>query len=446
MAAALREVLIEAEKRAQRERIVTLALAPRPMTCARPTLRRRRRAMRCTSSHHLTERRRAERLALRQQPAAGVDVRRRAASPVGARACSPGSHRPSSSQQQLAGGVGVLALDDVDVVGADAGRLVGVVRRPAAVGVGMPVSSMPASGRRLREHAAGQVRPQARRPQLHAAVAAAQHHRGGALVRASTASRGAAARTRPGWRARPRRSTGLRNMASSLATPAARFFTTTAARSSLVSPRSRSSRWARRAKYAGAGVSPACLLPRLEERRADHPLRHLLDAEHEHAVVLAAADRRRAERQRGRARRAAGLDVDDRAAGQRQRAEHAVPGGDAAVGGAAEGGADGVAVAGAMPASASAAAAACTPRSASVRSSKRPNGCSPTPAIATGHVGRSPGPTPSQVVDEVHRLALVQLRRVGLGQAADDAQVDAVERDDAEAVRDRSRRSQAARW
>ena len=51
--------------------------------------------------------------------------------------------------------------------------------------------------------------------------------------------------------------TALRNMASGLATPCRRFLTTTWARWSSVSPVSASSRWARRAKKAGAGLRPA---------------------------------------------------------------------------------------------------------------------------------------------------------------------------------------------
>ena len=51
--------------------------------------------------------------------------------------------------------------------------------------------------------------------------------------------------------------TALRNMASGLATPWRRFFTTTWARWSTVRPVSASRRWARRAKKAGAGLRPA---------------------------------------------------------------------------------------------------------------------------------------------------------------------------------------------
>ena len=84
------------------------------------------------------------------------------------------------------------------------------------------------------------------------------------------------------------------------------------------------------------GREAGLLAPGFEERRADDALGHLLHPEHEHAVVLAGADRAGRELQRGAAARAAGLDVDDRHAGARERAEHLVAGRDAAVGGAAE--------------------------------------------------------------------------------------------------------------
>ena len=86
----------------------------------------------------------------------------------------------------------------------------------------------------------------------------------------------------------------------------------------------------------GRGREPGLLAPRLEEARPDDALRHLLHAEHEHAVVLAGPDRARRELQRRRTARAAGLDVDDRDAGERERAEHLVARGDARVRGAAE--------------------------------------------------------------------------------------------------------------
>src|SRR5439155_6694719 len=76
--------------------------------------------------------------------------------------------------------------------------------------------------------------------------------------------------------------------------------------------------------------------PPLEERRADDPLGHLLDAEHERAVVLLGPDRPGRELQRRATTCAARFDVDDRNPRQRERAEHLVSGRDPAVGGAAE--------------------------------------------------------------------------------------------------------------
>ena len=89
---------------------------------------------------------------------------------------------------------------------------------------------------------------------------------------------------------------------------------TTAARSSLVRPRVAHQALGPQGEVGGRGGEPGLLLPGLEERRADHPLRHLLDAEDEHAFVLAGGDRAcAAELQRGAAAGAPGLDVDDRA-------------------------------------------------------------------------------------------------------------------------------------
>ena len=115
----------------------------------------------------LAERRRAERLALRQQPAARVDRAGRRRASVAPSASSFGllARRAEAEllvREQLAGGVGVLALDHVDVVGPDAGFLVGVVgrerRRRGDVGV---VDARERRG--LAEHAAREVRPQPRR-------------------------------------------------------------------------------------------------------------------------------------------------------------------------------------------------------------------------------------------------------------------------------------------
>ena len=86
----------------------------------------------------------------------------------------------------------------------------------------------------------------------------------------------------------------------------------------------------------GCGGEAGFLAPRLEERRADDPLRHLLDAVHEHGVVLAGSDRACREHERGATARAPGFHVDDRHAGHAHRVEHLVARGDARVHGAAE--------------------------------------------------------------------------------------------------------------
>ena len=167
---------------------------------------------------------------------------------------------------------------------------------------------------------------------------------------------------------------------------------------------------------------PGLLAPRLEERRADDALGHLLDAEHEHAVVLAGADRarprvaapRRRSRSRPRRRRSACRCARARRAPcgptrrRRTRCRRTRPG-----------------TAG-RPASASAARTACTPISVFVTPSKRPNGWMPTPAIATGVLMRSRTPTSrltrvvagSVVGDERHRLAELEPRGIGFASAA----------------------------
>ena len=126
-------------------------------------------------------------------------------------------------------------------------------------------------------------------------------------------------------------------MASGLAAPWRRFFTTTRARWSLVMPDVRQSRCARRPKKAGVEARPAssCQGSKKEERMM--PLGHLLGAEDEHRVVLPGPDGRRRQHQRGAAAGAAGLDVEDGHARHAEAAEHLVARGHPAVGGAAEG-------------------------------------------------------------------------------------------------------------
>ena len=107
------------------------ALAPRPTVCASPTRAPSTwrgpgfSAQLVYQLDDLSERRRAERLALREQPAARVDrsaCRRAWSRPMrAASACSPGCAQAELLVgEQLAGGVGVLALHDVDVGRADA--------------------------------------------------------------------------------------------------------------------------------------------------------------------------------------------------------------------------------------------------------------------------------------------------------------------------------------
>ena len=130
--------------------------------------------------------------------------------------------------------------------------------------------------------------------------------------------------------------TSLRNIAFGLCTPLRRFLTTTSARCSLVSPALAQQPLRAQREVRGRRREPGLFAPRLEERRADDALGHLLDAEHERAVVLAGPDRAGRELQRRAAARASGFDVDDRHAGERQRAEHLVSRRDPAVRGAAE--------------------------------------------------------------------------------------------------------------
>lgn len=91
-------------------------------------------------------------------------------------------------------------------------------------------------------------------------------------------------------------------------------------------------------EVGGGGGEPGLFLPGGEERGADDPLGHLLDAEHEDAVVAARGDGLGAELEGGAAAGAAGFDVDDGRAREGQGTQHPVAGGHAAVGGPAVGG------------------------------------------------------------------------------------------------------------
>ena len=86
--------------------------------------------------------------------------------------------------EELARGVGVLALDDVDVVRPDARFLVGVARGERRRRSDVDVVD-PRERCRLAEHAARQMGTEAGRGELHAAartVVPLQHDRGRALV------------------------------------------------------------------------------------------------------------------------------------------------------------------------------------------------------------------------------------------------------------------------
>jgi hypothetical protein len=68
-------------------------------------------------------------------------------------------------------------------------------------------------------------------------------------------------------------------------------------------------------EVAGRGREPRFLAPGFEERRADHPARHLLEPEYQNAVVSPHRDVSCRQSERGAAAGAAGFDVDDRNAG-----------------------------------------------------------------------------------------------------------------------------------
>ena len=291
----------------------------------------------------LAERRRAERLALRQQAAArvhrpGAAERDRA---VGEqpRLLARRAQAELVVREQLAGRVGVLALDDVEVVGPDARFLVRVAAASVDGGV-MSVSSMPDERRRLAEHAAGQVRAQPRRRERHRAPVAPSARRsttaaapslGEHSIQRCSGSHTSARREHllGGHRLAEHRVRVVHAVgAGSSRRPRARW--------SFVSPCSRSSRCARSAKYAGVAASPASSRhgSKNDERmmpfgifstpntstQSYWPARIAPAASCSAAPPLAQP----------------GLDVDDRHAGARERAEHLVAGRDAAVRGAAE--------------------------------------------------------------------------------------------------------------
>ncbi len=333
---------------AQRDRIVTDALAPRPTVWARPTRRvvdlagPGRAAQLAGQLDHLPQRRRAERLALRQQAAARVD---------GQPAAEPGVTVVDEAAllaglaeaellvgEQLSGRVGVLALDDVEVAGADPGRR---VRVPGGQGGGgRDVGVVDAAHRcRLAEHRAGQVGAQHRGVEAHRARrgvgGSAQHHGRRALVRGAEHEQVQRLAHHPGGEDLVDRRLGPEHGVR-VVHPVAAVLHHHLGQLLLRDARLPLEPLGPQREVGGGGGQAGLLAPRLEERGADDALRHLLDPEHEHRVVLPGPDRARGEHERRCAARAAGLDVHDRDAGAAERAEHLVARGDPGVGGAAE--------------------------------------------------------------------------------------------------------------
>ena len=239
----------------------------------------------------------------------------------------------------MAGSVGVLQLDDVDVVGAEACFLV----RRARGHLGRrrhAVVDEAREGRVLAEDVAGEVRADLRgRDADRGALGGRrrrQHDRGRAFVRRAQheeAERLADRRRRE-------------HLLDGDGLPVHRVRVVDTVRvvrdgdaRQVLDPDVALAHEALRAEreVAGRRGQARLLAPRLEEGRTDHPARHLLEPEDEDALRAAGRDLRGAERERGAAARATGLDVDDRAARETERSEDLVPRGDAAVDAAAEG-------------------------------------------------------------------------------------------------------------
>ena len=120
--------------------------------------------------------------------------------------------------------------------------------------------------------------------------------------------------------------------------PCRRFFTTTAARCSLVTPELCIRRCARSAKYEGVEASPeaSCQGSKNEERMMP---RGIFSTPNTSAVSICPDSMALCgERERGSAARASRLHVDDRHPRHAEPAEHLVPGRDAPVRGRTEGG------------------------------------------------------------------------------------------------------------
>ena len=305
--------------------MTTAALAPRPTVCASADARRRRPGGRPRRRAAGARARRPGRAPTRRAARPSTAARRSGspAAPAERRAsassfaCSPGAHRPSSWYASSSRAASVswhstTSRSSGPMPASSYASSRGERRRRRDVGV------VDAGQRcRLAEHAAGQVRAQPRRRER--------------------ARRAVAGRARSTTAAAP--SLGEHSIQRCSGSHTTRDASTSLGGHLLAEHRVRvvhavapvlhhdlgevllgepglaQQPLRAQREVRGRRGEPGLLAPRLEERRADDALGHLLDAEHEHAVVLAGADRARRELQRGAAARAAGLDVDDRHAG-----------------------------------------------------------------------------------------------------------------------------------
>ena len=320
---------------------MTQALAPRPTTWARATLRpvdlagAGGAAELVDQLDDLAEGGGSEGLAFGQQAAGRVD--RAGAADVGvAVGQDPGllTRRAESELlpgQQLPGGVGVLTFHDIDLGRSDAGSGVGVLGGEGA-GPRDLVVGQARHRRGLGQDAAGQVGPEAHRPHPHTVTRRpAQHHGRGPFVGRAQ---------HPEVQRVTDDTTGQDGLGGHRLLPHGVGVVDPvgpvlhADRGQVVFGQAGVGHQALgpEGEVGGSGGEAGLFLPRGEERRADDPLRHLLDPEHEHRVVLAVGDGLGTELEGRAAAGTARLDVDDRCAGQGQRAEHAVARRHAAVG------------------------------------------------------------------------------------------------------------------
>ena len=351
-AVSLRRVSVGLTGLAQRVRMTTPALAPRPTVCAS--------AVRAPSTwrgphspseladelDHLAERRGAEWLTLGEQSAARVD-REAAAEGGGARVeeCRRAAGLAEAellARQQLAGGVGVLALDHVEVARDRSPPPRRPRWRPGCVGAGTASSASPDSGvDSLRTEPGTCERRTAAASVTGVAVGGRVGVAGWSARRSTTAAAPSFGRAQheevqrlahhPRGRGprRPMSPSGTSRRGSSA--PWRRFLTTTRARWSLVTPDRQHQPLRPQGEEGRRCGKASLLLPGLEERRADDALGHFLGAEDEDGVVLPGPDGRRSQHERGTAAGAACLHVDDGHSGHAQPAQHLVARGHPAV-------------------------------------------------------------------------------------------------------------------